>query len=716
MTIEEKIETKYIDDPLIWPKKIEYRSYQKSIAEEAKNKNTLVVLPTALGKTVISALVSAHFLHHYKNMRILVMAPTRPLVMQHKESFENFLKLRESDISILTGKVSSIYRRKVWDEYAKIIFATPQVVRNDLKSENMSLKNFSLLVFDECHRARKDYAYTFVAKKYFEQSSWPIILGMTASPGADNKKIKEICKALYIEHIECRSEEDEDVSPYVNPVDVDWRMVDLPKEYRDALRVIRKMLNEQLKWLNRMGFTRKSDNVSRKELLEVGERLRYDLENKSRDKKGPIYSAIVTQSAALTLYHALELLQTQGIYAIKNFLGRIEDESDGKKSYKSITKNPNYGLLKQMIDEYECIDHPKLKLVKDEVTKQLQENPESKIIVFSQYRDTTSYLVDNLKSIRNISVERFVGQAPKLGDLGLKQKDQANIIEGFRDGDTNVLVATCIAEEGLDIPSVDLVIFYEPVPSEIRYIQRKGRTGRKVAGKTIILAAKDTYDTIYLYVSNRKVKKMQNIMKNLNQELNPIIRSGVKPQQTIISDEELKEIEREAELSKSDPILIQSEEEKAQRFEKNIDKVAKRVYMVLLKAGTKGMLVDDLVEEMLEQEGIYPSTTRGALDSLEKMEKISKLDSNHVAISNATKFLSGRSGYGRDLYEIRIEKVYPGRAVVWVNDKFRARVMHYDFEGPESVIKKNTRFKARGTLYRDDGTLCIRIKEVIELL
>lgn len=716
MTVEEKTETKYVDEPLIWPNKIEYRAYQKRIADEARNKNTLVVLPTALGKTVISALVSAHFLYYYKNMQILVMAPTRPLVMQHKESFENFLKLRESDISILTGKVSSIYRRKVWDSNSKIIFATPQVVRNDLKSENMTLKNFSLLIFDECHRARKDYAYTFVAKKYFEQSSWPIILGMTASPGADNKKIKEICKALYIEHMECRTEEDEDVAPYVKPIDIDWKMVDLPIEYKDALQIIRKMLDEKLKWLYRLGFVRKPDNISRRELLEIGETLKHDLEKKSRDKKGPIYSAIVVQSAALTLYHALELLQTQGIHAIKNFLKRVESESDRKKSYKTLIKNPKYDLLKKMLDEYERIDHPKLKLLKEEVTNQFQRNPKSKIIVFSQYRDTTSFLVENLKSIKNVSVERFVGQASRLGDLGLKQKDQANIIEGFRNGNTNMLVATCIAEEGLDIPSVDLVIFYEPVPSEIRYIQRKGRTGRKVAGKTVILAARDTYDTIYLYVSDRKVKRMKNIMRNLNQELNPVIRLGSKPQQIILSKEELKEIEEGVEFSKNDAFSTQSEEEKALRFTKDVDKAAKRVYLVLLKSGMKGMLISDLIKEMSEQEGLSPSMTKGAIDNLEKIGKISKISKDHVAISGATTFSSGRGGYGRNIYEIKIEKVYPGRAVVWVNDKWRARVMPHDFEGPESIIKKNIRFRAKGTLYRDDGTLCLRIREVIELL
>ncbi len=716
MTLEEKSEPEYVVEPLIWPNKIEYRSYQKRIAEQAKNKNTLVVLPTALGKTVISVLVAAHFLYNYENMRILVMAPTRPLVMQHKESFVNFLKLRESDISLLTGKVTSLYRRKVWDSDTKVVFATPQVVENDLKSEIVNLSNFSLLVFDECHRARKDYAYTFVAKKYFEQSGWPIILGMTASPGSDNKKIKEICEALFIEHLECRSEEDEDVSPYVNPVDIDWKMVDLPREYGDALKVIREMLNAKLKWLSRMRYIRRSENVSRKELLELGEKLRRELEYKANNAKGPIYSAIVTQSAAMSLYHALEILQTQGMHAIKNFFDKVENEIDGKKSYKALIKDPNYEALKKMLVEYGNIDHPKISLLKDEIDKQFKRNPKSKIIVFSQYRDTTSYLVENLKSMEKVSVERFVGQASRLGDAGLKQKDQANIIEEFRNGNTNVLVATSIAEEGLDIPSVDLVIFYEPVPSEIRYIQRKGRTGRKVVGKTIILATRDTYDTIYLYVSDRKVKKMKNIMKNLNQELNPLIRTGPNPEKNVMPIEKIRKIENEIKLNRQDSFSKQSEESLAKNFIKDVDRAVKKVYMSVLRAGVNGLFMEDLIEEMSEQYGIHPSVTKGAVDKLEKMNKVTKDDWDHMVVSSKTSISKGMDGSLKEVYEISVEKIYPGRAVVWVNDKWRARVMSYDFEGPESVMKKNSRFKARGTLYRDDGTLCLRISEVIELI
>ncbi|UCC33990.1 MAG: DEAD/DEAH box helicase family protein, partial [Candidatus Bathyarchaeota archaeon] len=94
----------YVEHPLIWPETVEARLYQQTIAEKICQKNTMVILPTALGKTVISALVAAHFLLNHWDMKILVMAPTRPLVLQHRDTFGKFLRIKAGDMVVLTGK------------------------------------------------------------------------------------------------------------------------------------------------------------------------------------------------------------------------------------------------------------------------------------------------------------------------------------------------------------------------------------------------------------------------------------------------------------------------------------------------------------------------------------------------------------------------------------------------------------------------------------
>lgn len=714
MSLTDRVSSRNFESPLVWLGRVEIRLYQRTIAEKACKKNTLVVLPTALGKTVISAMVAAHFLYNHKQTRILVMAPTRPLVLQHKETYMKILKLRDDDAVTLTGKVPAEYRKQVWEGKARIIFATPQVVKNDLtENAHLTLKDFSLAVFDECHRARKDYAYTEVARKYVEQSPWPMILGLTASPGADKKKIEEICEALFIEQIEHRSEEDPDVAPYVNPVEVEWRHVDLPEQYRALSRLIRSMLNSRLSWLNRIGVIHsKPEYVGRRDLLEAGEALRYRLEETIEEERGSIYSAIVTQSASLSLFHALELLETQGISTLLSFLGKVEQEREEKKSYKTIISDPQYTELKTLLQQSLKLDHPKVPLLGRMIENQITQHPNSKILIFTQYRDTASHLVERLKENGHLRIERFVGQASKQDDPGLSQDEQAEILRNFRDGDTNALVATCIAEEGLDIPSVDLVIFYEPIPSEIRYIQRKGRTGRKTAGKAIILAANKTFDIVYLYSSKRRVERMRQITSNLNRVLNPLNRLGPRPEPNPMTVEELSELEKHANVAIIEPRLIKSEEEKVKEFLRQVEKASRILWKKAMEAGSEGIAIEDLVQDVAE-EGTTPATAKAAIERLEQMGQVGKIGWDRIV---ATASIQTVAKHERDVYELMVEKIYPGSAVILINDKWRARLAHEDFEGPRSMVKKNAKFKARGVFYRDKGTLCFRVQEVIQIL
>jgi Fanconi anemia group M protein len=709
--------SRHVESPLVWPGRVEVRLYQRTIAENACQKNTLVVLPTALGKTIISALAAAHFLYNHKHARMLVMAPTRPLVLQHKETYMRILKLKDDDAVTLTGKTPAPYRKQVWYGQARVIFATPQVVKNDLaESAQLTLRDFSLLVFDECHRARKEYAYTDVARKYVEQSAWPMILGMTASPGADKKKIEEICQALFIEQIEYRSEEDPDVAPYINPVEVEWRYVDLPEEYRELSRTVRSMLNPRLSWLNSIGaIQRKSEYVGRRDLLEAGEELRYRLEETIEEERGPILRAIVTQSASLTLFHELELLETQGIPTAISFLRKVERESGDKRSYRTIIGDPQYPQLKSLLLRNLKLEHPKVPILARLVEDQIEQHPNSKILIFTQYRDTATHLVDQLKENRALTVERFVGQASKQNDPGLSQDEQAEILRNFRDGDTNALVATCIAEEGLDIPSVDLVVFYEPIPSEIRYIQRKGRTGRKTAGKVTILAANNTFDIAYLYASRRRVERMRKITSALNLELTPLTRPGPKPEADPMTVEELSELERHARVAVIEPQLIRPEEEKVKEYLREVEKASRILWKQIMKAGSEGLAIEDLAQDVVE-EGITPATTKAAIERLEEIGQLGRVGWDRVV---ATVSVQTRQTAGipeRDVYEVIVEKIYPGNAVVLINDKWRARLAHEDFEGPAGLVKKNAKFKARGILYRDKGTLCFRVQEVTQIL
>jgi ERCC4-related helicase len=181
-------------------------------------------------------------------------------------------------------------------------------------------------------------------------------------------------------------------------------------------------------------------------------------------------------------------------------------------------------LVKLLKQRYSLFQNASNEKGQNEPTTQIGRRPRA--LVFTHYRDSATKVIEILNEGR-IKAARFVGQAKMEFDIGMSQEEQSTVLESFRNGEFDVLVATSIAEEGLDIPEVDLVVFYEPIPSEIRYIQRRGRTGRKSAGSVVILAAKDTIDERYLYASKRRTEKMKEILSSIRPKLKPIQRTPV---------------------------------------------------------------------------------------------------------------------------------------------------------------------------------------------
>jgi Fanconi anemia group M protein len=701
----------------------------------------MVILPTALGKTVISLLVGADILYNYRDKRILIMAPTRPLVSQHMKSFSSVLKISEETIASITGKILPYARRAVWNRTdIRLVFATPEVVKNDLEEGRLNLKDFGLLVFDEAHRAIKEYAYTFIAKEYINQSSCPYILAMTASPGAERKRIQEVCNNLFIEHIEYRSEEDPDVKPYVNAINVKWEWLNLPEEFRYIVSMLRSMLEERLKWLIRNGLLLKSIKwIFKKDLIELGEALRYKLELTMEEQRGLLYIAILNQSSALTLMYCLELIESQGSHSLKAFLDRINE--DGNNTHTFLLKDPRMMEIKTLVDGI-IKEHPKilhlLQLIKDHHHLSSMNNvsnspnSNSKILVFTQYRDTAKHIVEVLEK-NDIKTSRFVGQAKRIGDEGMKQNEQVAILESFRNGDFDVLVATSIAEEGLDIPEVDLVIFYEPISSEIRYIQRRGRAGRKSSGSVIILATKDTIDMRHLYSSKMRVEKMMNSLNNINTILKPLNRFFVPPnpmtseELSIIEDKKkrleqrlLKRVESEIPYDGLSDIDIKNRLEQLGKnnrqtslsvkadlltndFKRQVERVARRIHVELSKAGKKGLDVKTLFNHL----GFEYTLLIEAIKKLEKLKRVEWLNKDTVVIVDSLKKFSGKE------YAVTIGKIFQGIATVIVDGKWYARLNYYDYDGPHELLKRGTEFRVVGELYHEGEALCIRIKQIV---
>lgn len=517
-----------VEHPMIKAGAVERRLYQDHIVTTCCKGNTLVIIPTGLGKTVIAARVAAERLHRYPEGRCLILAPTRPLILQHVKTFKTLLKVEEEDSCVFTGETPPAKRAGVT---GRLMFLTPQILENDLLAGRISLRDVVLIVFDEAHRAVGNYAYVFIAEQYLKTGSTPLILGLTASPGSSRERIDEVRRNLGIQFIEARSESSPDVKPYVAPVEVEWCEVELPPAFKTIKNHLESFIRERSKAVKETGF------------LETAASGRITFENFTKAMRGiqseiakyptpPLQLRLLLSdlTAIKRVSYAVELLETQGLAPLKKYFMKLETLGRRSGASTSVKKILMDGGVRDAINltllyDEKGLEHSKLEKLLEKVAENLSKGAR-RIIVFTNYRETTRRLTERLGSLPGARPVRFIGQSNKPEDEGLSQREQAALLEDFRNGLYNVLVATQVAEEGIDISSSDLVVFYDNVPSAVRFIQRRGRTARSSPGKVIILLAKDTRDEAYYWLAKRKERLMREIVREMQPSKSSAEREG----------------------------------------------------------------------------------------------------------------------------------------------------------------------------------------------
>ena len=507
-----------VEHPMLRPGLIRALPFQIDAARVGLEEDLLVVLPTGLGKTVVAALIAAEVLRR-QEAKVLVLAPTRPLVQQHSDSFRQWLvPLRTARF---TGSVHRPVREGSWAD-ADVVFATPEIVQNDLVAGRYDLKEVALIVFDEAHHAVGKYVYVPIAERYrAERPLGGHILALTASPGGRDEHIEEVVAALGVTRIEAHSREDPGVAEYVQPIDVDYVWVDLAP-VAEAIRTdLETAARATGRKLQKMGYLRKKpiDSISVKDLIALRSEI-FARPGPMVRKFGPLFHQLVL----LHLHHAEERLETQGVAPFLQYLERVAAKEKPSRGDLAFLKLPEVAAARTVAAEFlrtsKEASHPKLdalvRLVRE--TLDAARDRPVRILIFAQYRDTIQSIQEVLET-NGWAVARFVGQATRdKDDKGMSQKDQARVLAGFRAGQFPLLVASSVAEEGLDIPDVDLVVFFESVPSEIRAIQRRGRTGRSSVGRVTVLLTRETRDVRYQAAEVRRERAMRRIVRRLSSE------------------------------------------------------------------------------------------------------------------------------------------------------------------------------------------------------
>ena len=500
----------YIEGPMLEDGLLEKRRYQLRLADTATRDHTLVCLPTGLGKTAVSLLVTADRLADHGG-KSLLLAPTKPLVQQHADFYREALTVDDDEVVVFTGDVRPDDRAELW-ESAKVVCATPQVVENDLVGNRVSLADVTHITFDECHRATGGYAYNYIAERYHEDAENPLVTGMSASPGGDKEEILTVCDNLGLCEVAVMTEDDADVAEHTHDTSVEWERVELPEtviEIRDGLNEV---ISERLEKLKQLGVTNSTDpSMSQTQLNAI----RGKLQDLIHNDDGDGYKGMSAHAEIMKLRRAVELVETQSVESLRRYFERQRDaarSSGASKASQRFVSEPKVKNAMRKAESFEDL-HPKFRRTRILLAQTLGIEDGERVIVFTESRDTAETLTEFLGE--HFDTQRFVGQGDKEGSDGMTQKEQKETLDAFRDGEFEVLVSTSVAEEGLDVPDVDLVLFYEPVPKGIRSIQRKGRTGRASEGRVVVLLAEDTRDEAFFWISRNEEKKMEEELRKL---------------------------------------------------------------------------------------------------------------------------------------------------------------------------------------------------------
>ncbi|EXJ91563.1 fanconi anemia group M protein [Capronia epimyces CBS 606.96] len=499
------------------------RDYQYTIVHKGLFHNLLVALPTGLGKTFIAATVMLNWFRWTENAQIIFVAPTKPLVSQQVDACFHIAGIPRSQTTMLTGEVPPAIRAEEWQN-KRVFFMTPQTLINDLRNGMCDPKKIVLVVVDEAHKATGNYAYVEVVRFLRRFNSSFRVLALTATPGASVEAVQAVIDGLGIARVEIRTEDSLDIREFVHSRETETEIFDNSDEMTMSLKLFSAAVQPLMNKLNSQNAYWGKDP---ERITLYGLKMAMDQWRVSEaGRRAPAGVKGMVQgifAVLMSMAHNLELLKYHGIGPFYHKMKVFADEASGGGKYaKQVAKDENFlklmNRLRGWINNPEFVGHPKLSYLKTVVLNHFMDAGEgqgsatqpssTRIMVFAHYRDSAEEIVRVLN--RHGPIVRahvFVGQSGTKGSEGMGQKTQLDIIQKFKAGTYNTIVATSIGEEGLDIGEVDLIICYDSSKSPIRMLQRMGRTGRKRAGRIVLLLmrgkeeqdyrqAKDNYQTM----------------------------------------------------------------------------------------------------------------------------------------------------------------------------------------------------------------------------
>ncbi|UJR35445.1 hypothetical protein I4U23_028201 [Adineta vaga] len=506
----------------IYPTNYEKRDYQYKTVHAALFQNTLVILPTGLGKTFIAAVVMYNYCRWYPTGKIIFTAPTKPLVAQQMDACAKVMGIRKSEMCEMTGGVNPEERRRLWLD-KRVFFLTPQTLNNDLIKSTCPWSKIRCLIIDEAHRALGQHAYCQVVQEMSRNGEDFRVLALSATPGNNVDAVQNVINNLKISHIEMFTDDSPEIKKFSFDKIIDKIVVGPNQLMQDLRRILLNILTPPVETLSRLGviYQKNPEYVSCGSMIMTMKRVAKDKPANLNDKQHQEAKSAIF--FAISFYHALDELEKHGLQSVYNFFKKklTEDKKNGllhSTFRNNRALNEIYTQLQSLFDLSQVSTqqrrgislqqgHPKLAKLRECVVEHFQTfertktnaNDQTRVIIFSEKRDSVREIKDLLDEDKPlVKPMAFIGQASShAAGQGINQKLQKKVVNDFRAGGYNVLVATSIGEEGLDIGSVDLIICFDALKSPIRLVQRMGRTGRARQGRIVLLMTEGKEERIF---------------------------------------------------------------------------------------------------------------------------------------------------------------------------------------------------------------------------
>ncbi|XP_006879421.1 PREDICTED: interferon-induced helicase C domain-containing protein 1 [Elephantulus edwardii] len=514
------------------------RSYQLEVAKSAlEGKNIIICLPTGSGKTRVAVYIAKDHLDRKKKEsalgKVIVLVNKVPLVEQlFRKEFEPYLKKCYRTIG-LSGdtqlKISFPNLVKTHD----VIICTAQILENSLlnseKGEDagVELSDFSLLIIDECHHTIKEAVYNNIMRRYLTQKlknnihrkenkpvfPLPQILGLTASPGVGGAKkqakaeehILKICANLDSFTIKTVKENIDELRGHIKEPYKKFVIADVTREdpFKEKLLEIMTKIQIfcQMNLRSDFGTQPYEQWAIQMEKEAAREGNRKDRVCAEHLRK---YNEALQINDTIRMIDAFNHLETFYTDERQKKFGISEDDSDesGDSADEDGNKNEDKKKKPLKLDETDIflID---LFFDNRKKLKNLAENPDHENEKLMQLRNTImEQYTRNEGSARGIiftktrhsafALSQWITENDKFAEVGVKahhligaghssefkpmtQNEQKEVISKFRTGKINLLIATTVAEEGLDIKECNIVIRYGLVTNEIAMVQARGR-------------------------------------------------------------------------------------------------------------------------------------------------------------------------------------------------------------------------------------------------